>query len=105
MKIENLAVLPVGVALRWDDGVEHLIPLQVLRDACPCARCNGESDLLGRRSIGTIPLKQANSYELRDARLVGHYAVQFTWADGHDSGIYDLDLLRKLGSQQEEGYP
>ena len=102
MKIDNLAVLPVGVAIRWDDGEEHLISLQALRDACPCAQCNGESDLLGRRTFGTIPLKQDTSYELRGHRPVGHYAIQFTWGDGHDSGIYNLDLLRKLGAESRE---
>ena len=27
---------------------------------------------------------------------VGNYAVAFTWADGHSTGIYSFRLLRKL---------
>ena len=99
MKIEELVELPAGVAIRWDDGVESFIPLSKLRDACPCAGCNGESDLFGRKSLGTISLKQDTSYQLRGHRPMGHYAVQFTWADGHDAGIYALELLRELGSE------
>ena len=28
---------------------------------------------------------------------VGRYAYQIVWNDGHDSGIYTLEVLRKLG--------
>jgi DUF971 family protein len=27
---------------------------------------------------------------------VGNYAVSFTWADGHSTGIYSFRLLREL---------
>jgi DUF971 family protein len=27
---------------------------------------------------------------------VGGYGIQPVWADGHDSGIYSFDYLRKL---------
>jgi DUF971 family protein len=33
---------------------------------------------------------------------VGHYAVQPTFSDGHDSGIYSWSYLHELGSQQAE---
>jgi DUF971 family protein len=30
---------------------------------------------------------------------VGSYAVQITWADGHNDGIYSYELLRRLGAE------
>ena len=36
------------------------------------------------------------------ARAVGNYAVQPTFSDGHDSGIYSWDYLYHLGAQQDE---
>ncbi len=34
------------------------------------------------------------------AELVGQYGLRITWADGHDTGIYDYELLRSLGRTQ-----
>ncbi len=39
----------------------------------------------------------AGSFELRGWHLVGGYAVQPTWADGHGTGIYSYQYLRRLG--------
>ena len=97
MKIESLVNLPVGVAIRWDDTSESLIPFQKLRDACPCANCSGETDLFGRKVGGVISLIPAQSYDLSSYRMVGHYAVQFIWGDNHDAGIYSYELLKELG--------
>ncbi|HSI64443.1 MAG TPA: gamma-butyrobetaine hydroxylase-like domain-containing protein, partial [Candidatus Saccharimonadia bacterium] len=30
-------------------------------------------------------------------RMMGSYAVQFNFSDGHATGIYPYDMLRKLG--------
>jgi DUF971 family protein len=102
MKILELIQLPVGVAIRWDDGDEALIDYHKLRDACPCANCSGESDLFGHKTFGLPMLKTASTYELQSFRWVGHYAIQFTWADRHDAGIYTLKLLKALGEPDEE---
>jgi len=101
MKIDEIVHLPVGVAIRWDDGEESLIDFHKLRDACPCANCSGESDLFGHKTFGVPTLKTDKTYELKSFLWVGHYAIQFYWADRHDAGIYTLQLLRKLGSGEE----
>ena len=102
MKIEELIQLPVGVAIRWDDGDEALIDYHKLREACPCANCSGESDLFGNKTFGLPMLKTAKAYELKSYSWVGHYAIQFTWADRHDSGIYALKLLKALGEADQQ---
>ena len=38
---------------------------------------------------------------ITDIEPVGHYAIQPTFSDGHDSGIYTWDYLYFLGSRQQ----
>jgi len=102
MKINEIVQLPAGVAIKWDDGEESLLDLHKLRDACPCANCSGESDLFGNKTFGLPMLKSDTTYQLRSFQWVGHYAIQFTWEDKHNSGIYTLELLRKLGEEESE---
>lgn len=101
MKISEIITLPVGLAIRWDDGVEALLPYQPLREACPCAHCSGESDLFGNKTFGIPVLKSQKAYQLQSFRWVGHYAIQFVWEDRHDAGIYTLKLLREMGAETE----
>jgi DUF971 family protein len=83
-------------ALVWSDGGESYIPLEKLRRTCPCATCGGEPDVLGhveRPHVSYGP----QSFELRSFRLVGGYALQPTWNDGHETGLYTFRQLRALG--------
>lgn len=86
------------LALRWDDGSETFLPLEHLRRACPCAGCKGETDVMGNVYKGPdVPLKP-ESFVLRRLTPVGTYALQPTWADGHNSGLFTFDYLRQLAS-------
>jgi DUF971 family protein len=40
--------------------------------------------------------------ELTALEPIGNYAVQPTFSDGHESGIFSWDYLYYLGSQQDE---
>jgi DUF971 family protein len=76
------------VAVTWDDGRLDRVPAAMLRAACPCAGCRepGASDRIPEEA------------RVVDARLVGGYAVSFTFGpDGHATGIYPYGLLRSLG--------
>jgi len=44
--------------------------------------------------------EQRRMATVASAELVGQYALRITWADGHDTGIYDYELLRSLGETQ-----
>jgi len=91
-------VQPIGeeLAIKWDDGSEDFIPLARLRQGCPCAECKGEVDVLGQLHKGPErPLTPA-SYRLTRIIHVGGYALQPVWGDGHASGLYPFDYLRKL---------
>jgi DUF971 family protein len=84
------------LAIKWDDGGESFIALEKLRRRCPCAGCQGEPDIMGQLHKGPDQPLTSSSYQLRRIVNVGGYAIQPVWADGHGSGIYSFDYLRKL---------
>jgi len=86
------------LAIKWDEWRRDVPSLETLRRACPCAGCKGERDVMGNLHKGPdIPLTPA-AFQLRGVAMVGSYAVQPTWADGHASGLYPFEFLRKLAS-------
>jgi len=89
---------PIGgeLAVRWEDGTESYVPLERLRRGCPCAGCKGEVDILG--NLYKNPEKPLTPAAFQMVRLdrVGGYAVQPTWGDGHSSGLYAFDYIRRL---------
>lgn len=86
------------LAIKWNDGSEQFIPLEKLRRACPCAGCKGEVDIMGNLYKNPdVPLT-ASSFELAGFVNVGGYAIQPVWADGHNTGIYSFDYLRRVAT-------
>lgn len=81
--------------IQWDDNVESLIPLAVLRRNCPCANCMMERE---NKPATYIPLLSHVQMSLTNIEPVGTYAIRFYWQDGHDDGIYNYELLRALGA-------
>jgi DUF971 family protein len=90
------------VAIKWDDGSESFIPLEKLRRHCPCAGCKGELDIMGNLYKGPDVALAPTAFELVRIASVGGYAVQPIWADGHASGIYSFDYLRRLAGAGDE---
>jgi len=80
------------LTITWDDGHSSVYPFQLLRDNCPCATCNEYSDA----HSSLLPLYKEGKYSLTGVKQVGQYAVQITWQDGHDTGIYTYEILRRL---------
>ena len=72
----------------WADGFIGKISHAVLRGYCPCAGCQGHS--------GTIRFVSGGDEELLEIVEVGNYALQLTWGDHHDSGLYSFRYLRLL---------
>jgi DUF971 family protein len=98
MRLEPTNIQQIGdeLAIAWNDGTESFLKLETLRRACPCAGCGGEPDVLGYRLRPHIAYTAA-SFELLGFDLVGGYALQPRWADGHSTGIYSFTYLRRLG--------
>lgn len=97
MKPVSLEAIGQELAIKWDDGSETYIPLEKLRRACPCAGCKGETDILGQVHRGPTGALGTNAFQLRRIAGVGAYGISPVWADGHGSGIYTFDYLRRLG--------
>ena len=97
MRLEPSNIQQIGdeLAIAWNNGTETFLNLERLRRACPCAACGGEPDVLGRiaRPHGSYGDK---SFELVGCDLVGGYALQPRWGDGHSTGIYSFTYLRRL---------
>jgi DUF971 family protein len=92
---KNIELIGSELAVQWNDGSESFLPLRLLRGACPCAACGGEPDVLGdivRPEVHYTP----RSFELKKWQLIGGYALQPTWGDGHASGLYTYDYLRRI---------
>lgn len=77
----------------WEDGTECLLELRELRKRCPCATCLAERD---KQSKMYIPLFAENQISVMAINQVGNYAVQITWNDGHNSGIYEFKFLKNF---------
>jgi DUF971 family protein len=93
----NVAAIGQELAIAWNDGTESYLSFEALRRACPCASCCGEPDALGniaRPDVHYTP----TSFDLRGWQLIGGYALQPTWGDGHATGLYSFAYLRKLAS-------
>ena len=79
--------------IRWQDEVVTTYAPRDLRLACPCAGCVDE--MTGRRTLVAASVPEG-VYPLA-IHYVGRYALQFIWSDGHQTGIYPFDYLRRLG--------
>src|SRR5262249_26030202 len=73
-------------------GGASRLSYRYLRGECPCASCRNE--WTGERILD--PATIAADLKLEGMEGVGNYAVQFTWSDGHGSGLYTWDHLRQL---------
>jgi DUF971 family protein len=93
----NVQQIGPELAIAWSDGVESFLPLELLRRACPCAACGGEPDVLGNVLRPEVRYTE-QSFLLRGFNLVGGYALQPTWGDGHGTGLYTFPYLRRLAS-------
>ncbi len=82
----------------WEDGHESIYPYEDLRQICPCATCRR---LREKSKTGKLPLKKAvlqgqvMDIKPKEIQPVGRYAVRFVWNDGHDTGIYTYEFLRR----------
>jgi DUF971 family protein len=79
--------------IHWADGSRYSYPNDILRGYCPCAHCQGHG--------GTIEFVPGGDSQLRDLVPVGNYALKLVWGDGHETGLYSFDYLRKLAERPE----
>lgn len=97
MNILDFQQIGEELAIKWDDGGESFIKLETLRRRCPCASCQGEVDIMGNLYKGPERPLTAAAFKLVRIERVGGYAIQPTWADGHTTGLYSFEYLKRVG--------
>ena len=93
-----------GIKIDWKDGHRSEFSLGYLRDECPCATCTGAHGTEPQKTnYAAEEAKPANPFKMFTPTLkmlkveeVGAYAIQIQWSDGHGSGIYSFDHLRRI---------
>ncbi|HZE69735.1 MAG TPA: DUF971 domain-containing protein [Pyrinomonadaceae bacterium] len=86
----------VSLSIAWGDGQKCRYRAADLRRACPCAQCVNE--WTGQRTVKPETISDATV--ITDVSIVGRYALNFRWSDGHDTGIYSFRYLRDLCGDQ-----
>ena len=91
-----------GIKIDWKDGHHSDYGLGYLRDECPCATCTGAHGTAPQKTNYSAPAA-ANPFQMykpsikmENVEPVGNYAVKIYWNDGHSTGIYSYDHLRKI---------
>ena len=82
------------VSIKWSDGSETNYTAAQLRQACPCAGCKDE--WTGEKTLNEASIPDDLSF--RHISIVGRYALNFHFSDGHDTGIFSFKFLRGLDS-------
>ena len=90
---------PDILGIRWNDGSVSRLKTRYLRSSCPCAACVNEWTGEKMLDEGRLPA------DIKPARLisVGRYAMAIHWSDGHKTGIYSFDYLKKLEASAPAG--
>lgn len=101
VKVRVLQTTGEGLEIEWKDGHRSRWTFAWLRLACPCATCHEEREAQGRapgeprpKPATLLPMYQAPARP-ESSSPVGNYAISFKWNDGHASGIYSWDYLRR----------
>lgn len=86
------------VELTYNDGKAWRLTCEYLRVFSPSAEVRGHGEGKAILQTGKINLRA------RDVEPVGNYGLKFIFEDGHDSGIYTWEYLRKLCEHQEQNW-
>lgn len=82
--------------ISFADGKTFQLPCEFLRVYSPSAEVRGHGP-------GQEVLQAGKkNVEITHIEPVGSYAIQLTFSDGHDTGLYSWDLLYDYGLHQEE---
>jgi DUF971 family protein len=95
-----------GIEIDWKDGHHSSYTTDYLRDWCPCASCTGAHGTEPRPKTASgqqASPQPAAPFQMYKPRLkmlsiepVGAYAMRIAWNDGHNTGIYSYDHLRRI---------
>ncbi|MQG82172.1 MAG: DUF971 domain-containing protein [SAR202 cluster bacterium] len=90
--VNNVTIDGQNIHIEWNDGHKSEWTATSLRISCGCAQCVEEWSRRQLLDPASVPL----DLKAEDYLMVGRYAVQFLWSDGHFTGIFPFDVLRDL---------
>ena len=87
-----------ALSMEYQGDVRFNLPAEYLRVFSPSAEVRGHGKgqevlQIGKRQVRIESIQQS-----------GNYAIQITFDDGHDSGIFTWDYLFELGSKQTDNW-
>lgn len=85
-----------ALEIAFNDGTRFKLPYEFLRVYSPSAEVRGHGPGQEVLQIGK------KNIEVKGIEPVGSYAVQLTFSDGHDTGLYSWDYLHELGENYVE---
>lgn len=83
------------IAIKWKDGKTSNLPITRVRAYCPCAECQGHH-------AGVLRKIENRVSGIFAAEPVGRYGINFKFSDGHATGIFRWEQLRKLDPDEEK---
>ena len=86
-----------AVSIVWSDEKETLYEASELRRKCPCAGCVNEWTGEQMLKPETVP----DNLSFKNIAVVGRYALNFNFSDGHDTGIFSFKYLRELAENKK----
>jgi DUF971 family protein len=86
------------LTINWSDDSETKYVAVELRRACPCAACINEWTGEKMLKDDSIPA----DVHFTHISIVGRYALNFHFSDGHETGIYTFAMLRRLGETMQK---
>lgn len=94
-----------GHAIRivWSDGKIRRYTAGQLRKACPCATCRekrmAEADR-PKTPLAILSEREAVVLDVMQMKPVGNYAYNLVFSDGHSSGLFTMEFLRQIGTEE-----
>lgn len=83
------------ITVEWSDGQEFRHHAADLRRSCPCAGCINE--WTGEKMLDGSTI--SDDLTFTSIAIVGRYALNFNFSDGHDTGIFSYKYLRELAER------
>ncbi len=84
--------------IAWSDGQIREYTHAELRENCPCASCREKRKAPPVESaLPILKTEETEPLSIVQMQPMGNYAYAIHFSDGHNTGIYTLELLREIG--------
>ena len=95
-----------GLEITWSDDSRRRYNATKLRENCPCATCREKQRLPQEEKPLSLPIVSGDNpgpLSITAMKPLGSYAYGIAFSDGHDTGIYQLEMLYRLGEELSSG--